>query len=573
MDMTFQALKKNLKKDFTGFTEIKIAVLADSASQLFCQALKAYGYIQKLNLTIWEADYNQIKQVTVDSGSGLYLFNPAYVIIFQSSEKLLNGFYEQTADNKSAFAGLQIENVKNIISDINSRITCHLIYVNHPEINDNVFGSFGNKIDYSFIYQQRKFNYELMNLAISNANLSICDLSSVQNQIGRSRMINRQMYINTDNVLDIDVLPAVAKNITDTVLSYSGKFKKCLVLDLDNTLWGGIIGDDGIQNIEIGDLGIGKAFTEFQKWIKQLKERGIILAVSSKNAEDIAKEPFLSHPDMILKLDDFAVFAVNWNNKVDNIRYIQSVLNIGFDSMVFLDDNPFEREMVKSDIPELTVPDLPEDPAEYLPFLCAENLFETSSFTKDDAKRTAQYQEEAKRTVFEQAFKNEDEFLQSLQMIGEIKPVDKFTLPRTAQLTQRSNQFNLRTVRYTDEQINAVLNDSDKQIFIVTLKDKFGDYGLISVVIMEKNNDKMFIDTWIMSCRVLKRGVENFLLNYLVKYAASLGVKHLAGEYLPTPKNELVKDHYKNLGFTEDNGKWILDVQGYIDRDCLIKSK
>jgi FkbH-like protein len=413
-----------------------------------------------------------------------------------------------------------------------------------------------------------------MKMAVEKKNLNICDLSSIQNTCGSLSAVSEKMYITTDSVLSFDVLPAVAKNITDIVLAYTGKFKKCLILDLDNTLWGGIIGDDGIEGIEIGDLGVGKAFSKFQSWIKQLKARGIILTVCSKNTEHIAKEPFEKHPDMVLKLTDIALFVANWNNKPDNIRYIQSVLNIGFDSMVFLDDNSFEREMVKKEIPEIVVPDLPEDIADYLPFLYRLNLFETASFTEEDAMRNDQYREEAERTKTQYHFTNENEFLESLQMVAEVKPIDKFTLPRSVQLTQRSNQFNLRTIRYTEEKLKELIADDTKFTITVSLKDKFGDYGLISLLILEKTNDTdLFIDTWIMSCRVLKRNMEEFVLNEVVEIARLNKCSNISGEFIPTAKNELVKDHYKVLGFSAKGKYWELSTGDYTFKKTFIAKK
>ncbi|MGZ4037288.1 MAG: HAD-IIIC family phosphatase, partial [Bacteroidia bacterium] len=303
------------------------------------------------------------------------------------------------------------------------------------------------------------------------------------------------------------------------------------------------------------------------------KERGIIIAVCSKNNEATAKEPFQKHPDMVLTLDDIAVFVANWDTKADNIKYIQSVLNIGFDSMVFLDDNPFERSMVRTHFPQVLVPELPEDPTLYLDYLMKLNLFETASFSEEDGQRTKQYQEEASRVIAQKSFVNEDDFLANLNMTSEVSAFTKFNVPRVAQLSQRSNQFNLRTVRYTEEDVQR-LSQSDKHVTLAfTLKDKFGDNGLISVIILEKQNTALFIETWLMSCRVLKRSMENFTLNTIMKYAKENGFTKVIGEYIPTPKNSMVKDHYKELGFTETNGKWELNVTGYQDRKCFIDAE
>jgi len=571
--MDFIDLKRNLKKDFSNLKVVKVAIVGDSATQLFVQAIKGYGYEVGINFEIFEADYNQIERQIFDMSSDLYQSKPEFVIIFHSTQKLIKSFYKLSNQEKLKFSDNQIEKVANFYNIITSNQPCKIIYFNFPEINDNVFGNYSNKTDISFIYQLRKINYKLMNLSQELKNLFINDLCILHSQYGHNVLFDPKVYITTDIVSSIDFLPLLSKNTVDIIQAVLGKFKKCLILDLDNTLWGGIIGDDGIENIEIGDLGIGKAFIELQLWAKQLKQRGIMLAVCSKNDEHIAKEPFEKHPDMVLRLDDIAIFVANWENKVDNIKYIQSVLNIGFDSMVFLDDDPFERNMVQSQIPQITVPELPEDPAEYLNYLRTLNLFETSSYTEKDEQRTQQYQEEAKRHVAQKTFTNENDFLATLEMVSTVKPFDKFNIPRVAQLTQRSNQFNLRTIRYTEEEIQQITTSKDYYTFSFTLQDKFGDNGLISIIILKKQNEALFIDTWIMSCRVLKRGMENFVLNEIAKLAKQDGYKELIGEYIPTAKNGLVKDHYLNLGFMHDHGYWKLGVNDYKEKNHFIKSK
>jgi FkbH-like protein len=305
-----------------------------------------------------------------------------------------------------------------------------------------------------------------------------------------------------------------------------------------------------------------------------LKNRGIILAVCSKNTESIAKEPFEKHPDMVLHLDDIAVFVANWENKADNIRHIQQILNIGFDSMVFLDDNPFERNIVRENIPTICVPELPEDPAEYLEYLYSLNLFETVSYSGADAQRTKQYQEESQRSLVQQSFTNEEDFLKSLEMVSLVEPFNTFNTPRVAQLSQRSNQFNLRTIRYTEADIARLAQDPDTSTFAFSLKDKFGDNGMIAVIVLKKVSSSMlFIDTWFMSCRVLKRGMENFTLNTLVDFAKENGFRYLKGEYLATEKNGMVRDHYRHLGFKPEGDYWLLDTNNYENKITYITRK
>ncbi len=563
---TFLELKRLAKQYSDGLTTLKVALLGDSATQLLGIAIKGMAVERGFCINLWESDYNQVERQILDRMSDYHHFGSEYTVIFQSTHKLLEKFGLSSPMEREAFCDKRLEFVKEVIQLCHG----HIIYFNYPEIDDSVFGGYANKVRSSFVYQVRKLNLGLMELSHTYPNLHICDLSSLQSKLGRDKMFDSNIYVGTEMLLSVDILPFVASRVMDIIGCLQGKFKKCLILDLDNTLWGGIVGDDGWENVQIGHgLGIGKAFTEFQEWIRKLRERGIILAVCSKNEERNAKEVFEKNPEMVLRLDDIAVFIANWDNKVDNIRKIQRILNIGMDSIVFLDDNPFERNMIRENIPEITVPELPRDPADYLEFLYGENLFETSSFSVSDSDRTRQYKEEARRKMTKSSFTNEDDFLRSLDMKAKVEGFTVFNIPRIAQLSQRSNQFNLRTVRYTEEQIRALETEKDRFfLFSFSLEDKFGDNGLICVVILEKKDkETLFIDTWFMSCRVLKRGMENFTLNVIVDFARQHGYKHMIGEYLPTRKNKLVERHYESLGFSriynDEVQQYVLDIDTY----------
>ena len=556
----------------------RMALVGDTATQFLATALRGESISRGFDLNLFEAEYNQVERQFLDPTSELYAFDADYIVLFQSTHKL--GEYHSSLSDaeQSQLATNRLDFVASICQNP-QMVGKKLICMNYPEIDDAVFGSYANQVESSLTYQVRKLNCGLMELAREFPNLFVCDIAAVQNKIGRDCMFASNVYVSTEMVLSIDALPYVASRAIDIVSALRGQFKKCLILDLDNTVWGGVIGDDGLEGIQLGHgLGIGKAFTEFQMWVKKLKQRGIIICVASKNNEEIAKEPFEKHPDMVLKLDDIAVFMANWETKVDNIRAIQQILNIGFDSMVFLDDNPFERNMVRENIPGITVPELPEDPGEYLEFLYGENLFETVSYSGTDKDRTKQYQVEAQRVSLQKTFTSEADFLKSLNMVSVVSGFTKFNTPRVAQLSQRSNQFNLRTVRYTEADIEALAADKNVIDLSFTLEDKFGDNGLIAVVIMKKQDEEtLFVDTWFMSCRVLKRGMENFTLNTMVEQAKAKGYKRIVGEYLPTPKNKMVEAHYPNLGFKTVNdvttAQYVLDVETYNPRECYIKKK
>ena len=569
-------LKKLAREELAG-KKLKVALLGDTATQLMVTAIKGESIDRGISIDLYEGEYNQVERQLMDSTSDLYQYDAEVTIIFQSTHKLGELHSTLTAEQQEHLADDRLSFVSSICENTffeNKKI----IYFNYPEIEDTVFGSYANKVESSFSFQVRKLNYELMKLSSHYPNLFICDIAGLQNVFGRRFMFAPNVYMTTEMVLSVNALPYVASRVLDIIAAIRGQFKKCLILDLDNTVWGGVIGDDGLEGIELGHgLGIGKAFTEFQMWVKKLKQRGIIICVASKNNEETAKEPFEKHPDMVLKLDDIAVFQANWETKVDNIRTIQSILNIGFDSMVFLDDNPFERNMVRENIPGITVPELPDDPAMYLEYLYTLNLFETASYSNADKDRTKQYQVEAKRVSLSKTFTNEADFLKSLNMISTVSGFTRFNTPRVAQLSQRSNQFNLRTIRYTEADIESMAKDPSVIELSFTLEDKFGDNGLIAVVIMKKQDvETLFVDTWFMSCRVLKRGMENFTLNTMVKFAKENGYKRIVGEYIPTPKNKMVELHYPNLGFSQlesESYLYVLDLDSYSPRECYITKR
>ena len=474
---SFNDLKKLSKKIDLKLPKLRLALLGDSSTQLLMIALKGEAVFRGYELNSFESDYNQIEHEFMNPNSKLHEFNPDYIIIFHSTHKLLNKYSK--LDSKKRFL-LSSERLK-VIEKYNQIIDAKIIYLNYPEIDDAIFGSYSNKIENTFLYQLRDLNYKLMNYSVNNSDFYICDVSNIQNKYGRNFLFDPVMYASSDLIFSLDSLPIISSRILDTILSLEGKIKKCLILDLDNTLWGGVIGDDGIENIRLGkENGIGKIYLELQHWIKKIKERGIILAICSKNDEHKAKDPFLNHPEMVLKIQDISVFVANWENKASNIKHIQSILNIDLDSMVFLDDNPVERELIKKHLPEVTVPDLPSDPSLYLEYLYSLNLFETSSFSVTDKNRTRQYQEESKRVNQKKYFESEDDFLKDLDMIASLEKINQFNIPRISQLSLRTNQFNLRTIRYEEKDIKRMKDDKNYKIFAFNLKDKFGDNGLIS---------------------------------------------------------------------------------------------
>lgn len=549
---SFRELQKACKKE-AGGKEIRLAVLGNCATQFFSQAVKGYGRLSGLNLTVFDADYNQIATQLLNPSSEVYGFGADKILIWLCTEKIYEEYLAEEVSLRNAFAETYMQKIQHYWDLIENNSKAQILQMNFFEIDDKALGNYSSKMDFTFIYQIRKLNYLLAEAEAKNGKVYPVDALSLQLNLGRDFFFDAALYDHAKMSVSMDALPYLAKAVIDVVNAMDGKIKKCVILDLDNTLWGGIIGDDGMGGIEIGEYGKGHVFTNLQRWIKQLKDCGIILAVCSKNEADIAREPFEKHEEMILRLSDISIFVANWNDKASNIKMIQESLNIGMDSMVFLDDNPVERNLVKEKCPDIEVPELPKDPALWLDFLQRKNYFETASYTGSGSDRTKLYQREFERKSHQQSFETIDDYLQNLMMEGRAKAFEPVKYPRIAQLTQRTNQFNLRTVRYTEDDIKRLAEDKGFITLYYTLKDKFGDYGLVSVVILKKTSEKeLFVDTWLMSCRVFKRGMEEFVMNHVVQTAKENGFETISSQYIPTKKNQMVKDIYEAMGFNRD---------------------
>ncbi len=552
--LSFLQLKKNSKKDKSGLQGYRMVLVGDCATQHIAQAVSGYAYEEGIGLELLDTDYDQIFAQVMDPDSELYQYQADAILIVMCTEKLYEAYCEVPVGDRDRFAAEKYEEIRRIwkrlqeYSHPETGRKMKILQFNYAEADDRCFGNYANRVESSFLWQLRKLNTLLMQGA-QNEEIYLVDISYVQNQLGRQQFHDEKLYYLAKMPFSTEALPAIAREVIGIVKAVMARIKKCVILDLDQTLWGGVIGDDGLEGIQIGELGIGHAFWEFQLWLKELTKRGIILAVCSKNDEEKAKEPFLKHPEMVLRLEDIAVFIANWEDKAENIKKIIETLNLGADSFVFLDDNPFERNLVRSMLPDITVPELPEDPALYLSYLKEQNLFETISYSEADQDRTRQYREEAGRTSLKQQFATYEEYLEHLGMVAEAKPFDAFHIPRIAQLSQRSNQFNLRTVRYTEEEAAGLAKDDRYITLYFTLKDKFGDHGLISLVVMKKEEDTLFIENWLMSCRVLKRTMEAFIVNTMLEEAQKADAVRVVGEYIKTPKNAMVEHLYEEMGF------------------------
>ena len=429
-----------------------------------------------------------------------------------------------------------------------------------------LFGSLDIVEAGSVTAQVAAFNARLVEWTAAKR-IVLVDMARVAGWVGADRWHDAGHWHAEKLPFDPELIPLFADVVARTIAAIRGTTRKCLVLDLDNTLWGGVIGDDGVDGIVLGQgSASGEAFLAIQQTALALRDRGIILAVCSKNDDDVARGPFRDHPDMPLKEAHIASFVANWGDKATNLRAIAAALNIGLDALVFLDDNPVERAQVRRELPMVAVPELPADPALYPRALLAAGYFEAVAFAQEDRDRADQYRANAERAAFA-GTSDMVGYLASLDMVADFRPFDSVNRARIAQLINKSNQFNLTTRRYTETQVAALEADPTKLTLQVRLVDRFGDNGMISVVVVDRVTWE--IDTWLMSCRVLGRRMEEAVLDQVTAVALRQGATVLRGRYVPSAKNKMVAQHYEKLGFTtageEAAGEtlWQLDLASY----------
>jgi FkbH-like protein len=537
---------------------VRIALVSDAATQQFVPVLRTLFSENAVTAEIYEAPFDAMELEVINPASGLYAFKPEVVVLIHSTQALRARYYEQGM-------APEFDRLCRIWDALAAHGSARIVQCNFPMPYERPFGQFDQKIHQSLYAEIQLLNARIAHATGERANVLVCDLESIASYVGRKHWFDDRLWDMSKTYCSLEHLPHAAQAMVDVVLAGLGRIVKCVILDLDNTLWGGVVGDLGPMDVAIGPHGDGEAFYRLQQFLLSLKKRGILLAVCSKNDLDNALAVFEQNPGMLLKRDDIAVFAVNWDNKADNIRTIRDTLQIGFDSLLFLDDNAFERNLVRNFLPEVIVPELPEDPADYVRAVSELNLFETTVFSAEDAARSELYRQEAGRRQAQGAFTDVNAFLKSLDMritAGRFEPPQ---IGRISQLFLRSNQFNLTTHRHTEAQCTAMMEDVRCIPLCASLKDRFGDHGLISIAVAWPEGDTMRISDWLMSCRVLGRGVEEYLMNQLVSMARERGVRRVRGDYLPTAKNGMVRDFWRRFGFENTAGSlWEIEVAAYV---------
>ncbi len=563
-----------------GMPVVRLAILGSAMVSHLIPAIRVALLRRRIWAQIYTNPFGQYLQDLADPNSALHAFKPDAVLFAFDARHMLGKI---DPSQGAAASARMIEEAalrcKDLWDIARSAFSCRVIQQTVLPVLPNLFGNNEHRLPGSPQGMIARINDRIRQLA-DEGGVDILALDARAAQDGIAQWYDPVLWHRAKIEIAPPMSPLYGDLVARLIAAQRGRSYKCLVLDLDNTLWGGVVGDDGVENLVLGQgSAAGEAFVAFQEYTHQLSRRGIILAVCSKNEEAIALVPFASHPDMVLKRSSFAAFVANWSDKATNLRAIAEQINIGLDALVFADDNPFERNLVRRELPMVAVPELPEDAAFYAQCLADAGYFEGVRITGEDLARSGQYQANTQRDVARQSMSDMPTYLKSLEMQMQAGPFDAVGQARITQLINKTNQFNLTTRRYTEQEVEAITADPDAITFQVRLADKYGDNGMIAVVIAKasQNPNELMIDTWLMSCRVLGRQVEQATLNLLVNEARKRGYRTVIGQFRPTEKNLLVRDHYATLGFSADRQNddgtnlWRLLVEDYVPLETHIK--
>ncbi len=505
---------------------------------------------------IYIAPFNRFQEEIINEQSGLYQSQPDIVILFIEVESLLEDMFrvkfpQTNIKDKQTELDRIIQNLIQLLTLLNQRSESLILFSNFVLPTFSPFGILDNKQEIGFKRFYQLLNTRLEKSFRNNKQVFIFDLNEVASSYGKDRYMNYSMNYRGSLLFKDSFLPHVSYELMGYIKALKSKNRKCIVLDLDGTLWGGIIGEDELDGIKLNVTYPGNEFVDFQRSLLSLHNRGIILAVNSKNNLDDALEVFQKHPFMLIKEKNLAAYRINWNDKVQNLIELSKEINIGLDSFVFLDDNPVERERIRTSLPNVHVVELPANPTLFRQTLEKINDFNTLSLTREDLNRGEMYYARRKRQVLEQQVQSIEEFIKSLNIVAKIKFADDLVLPRITSLLNRTNQFNLTTRRYTEAEIHQMFSNSERYlIYTLEVLDKYGHEGTVGVAIVKINSVETYlIDSFLMSCRVIGRKIETTFLYKIIKDVQKKKVENLEAEYIPTKKNSLVKDFYPKHGF------------------------
>jgi FkbH-like protein len=539
-------------RDLRPLTTFRLGILGTGTLDLIVPALVASAARHGVALDCVVGGYDQALQEAISPASELYSTKLDAVLIAIDHRSLPLKASPGNRDAAEQMVAQCAELIQTIAAAVSANSGALCILQTIPKPVERLFGSLDRSMPGTLTSMINALNMRIVDIVNSSDSL-LLDVESTADLVGQSEWHSPAEWNLAKFPFSNAYVPLYADHAARLIGSLRGKARKCLILDLDNTVWGGVIGDDGLEGIKIaqGDA-TGEAHLDLQRTALSLRDRGVVLAVSSKNSDDVARKPFREHPEMLLKEAHISVFQANWDDKATNIRAIAAELNLGLDAMVFVDDNPFERDLVRQMLPDVAVPELPDDPAFYARTVMAAGYFEAVGFSEEDRNRSKSYEDNARRVTLQRQAGNLGEYLQSLDMKITFAAFDTIGRARISQLINKSNQFNLTTRRYTEAQVAELEGVKDAFTLQVRLEDKFGDNGMISVVICKLSQPATWdIDTWLMSCRVLGRQVEQMVLRELILQGRRLGITRLTGAWHPTDKNGIVREHYAKLGFSK----------------------
>lgn len=558
--------------DLSPLSGFRLGILSGSTVDMLAAALPAAAARHGVNLTTITPPYGQVMQEALNPASEIATAGLDGVLL--ALDHHWYGFEQLVLDGAQARLDDAIDNLRTVIDGLRANAgSVALILQSLATPPLPIFGGYDRRVSGTPLAMIEAANRRIYELA-DEVGATVLDIASLAARIGTDRWFDPVKWYAFKLPFASSCTEIYADTLGRMLGAIRGKAKKCLVLDLDNTCWGGVIGDDGLDGIKIGQGSpVGEAFLAVQRMALDLRQRGIMLAVSSKNNDDTARLPFRKHPDMLLAEDHIAVFQANWTDKASNLEAIARTLNIGVDALVLLDDNPSERAQLRASLPMVGVPELPNDPSWYPAYLSAAGYFEAVAFSREDQLRVASYAADAQRAEVRAKVRDLGDYLAALKMVITYAPFDATGRPRISQLINKSNQFNLTTRRYSEADVGAAEADPEVFTLQVRLADSWGDLGMIGVVVcrpmLDDGAPAWDIDTWLMSCRVLGRKVEEAMLGEIAAQAQVSGIARLIGRYLPTAKNGMVREHYAKLGFDlraedeEGRREFVLALDGF----------
>ena len=561
------SLSKNID-DLKFDKKLKVAILSSFTLNGLSEILHVKSSELGIRYQSYLGGYNQYNQELLDSQSEYYKFSPDVTFLILDIRNFLGEnfhFPYNISDNeRKLLVNEKINQIENIIKCFEKNLNSKLIITNFniPSYSPN--GITETKSDFGFHEMIEELNRSLRNISKTHSSVYIYDFNHFVSKYGEKNIFDYRQFHVGDIQIALNFIPSFAYELMSYIKPITGTNKKCIVLDLDNTLWGGIVGEDGFDGIELGHSSNGKAFVDFQKELLSLWNHGIILAINSKNNYDDAMKVINQHPNMILREKNFASIQINWNDKAQNLKQIAEEINIGLNSIVFFDDDKINRERIKQEFPEVLTIEIPDDPSQFSSILKNLNDFNVLQRTDEDIKRGQMYAQQRERKELEKSISNLDDFLEQLDIKVKMKNSNEFLIPRISQLTLKTNQFNLTTRRYQEEEIRNFTNDHKFIVGCAQVLDKFGDNGITGVYIINKQDKIWSIDTFLLSCRIMGRGVENGILSQILIDAKHNGVEEIRANFIPTQKNKPAENFLPDFGFQKEGDNWIYKLNNEI---------